>query len=159
MVTHDNDMAQRVDRTIIIADGEIIEEHLIKIFPSFSQQQLIRASSDLKKERHSAGAVIIRQGGAVDRFYIVTGGDLEMTAETAGGTETIISRLGKGQYFGELGLLQGEVSPVSVRVVLDGKAELAYLTAADFKKLLDESESTRSEIEAASQQLMRKIKK
>ena len=41
MVTHDKDQARRVTRTIVIADGEIIEQYLSQAFPSLSQEQLI----------------------------------------------------------------------------------------------------------------------
>ena len=41
MVTHDGDLAKRVKRTIIIADGEIIEGYLTNTFPDLTQNQLV----------------------------------------------------------------------------------------------------------------------
>ncbi|MFC2015055.1 ATP-binding cassette domain-containing protein [Chloroflexota bacterium] len=159
MVTHDNDLAQRVKRTIIIADGEIIEEQLLKVFSSLSQQQLVWTSARLKKERQPAGTTVIRQGQEVDKFHIVTEGELEMTVQTADGTEKVISRLEKGQYFGEMSLIQGGPSPVSVRVTPEGDAETVFLTADEFNQLIIESEKTKSEIQTVSQQRMTEIKK
>ena len=52
MVTHDGDLAKRVKRTIIIADGEIIEEYLTRTFPDLTQQQLIWTTSRLKLEKY-----------------------------------------------------------------------------------------------------------
>ena len=48
MVTHDGDLAKRVKRTIIIADGEIIEEFLTKSFPDLTQSQLIQTTARIK---------------------------------------------------------------------------------------------------------------
>jgi len=159
MVTHDNDLAKRVKRTIIIADGEIIEENLVQIFPSLTQQQLIWASSSLYKERHEAGTVIIRQGNFSDRFCIVTGGSLEIVVKTTGEEEIVLSRLEKGQYFGEQSLVRDEVSPYSVRVSAEDDVDLAILDADDFKRLLNESESTKKEIESTIKQRMNEINK
>ncbi len=45
MVTHDGDQARRVRRTIVIADGEIIEEYLAKTFPTLTREQLVWVTS------------------------------------------------------------------------------------------------------------------
>ena len=68
MVTHDSDQAKRVKRTIIIADGEIIEEYLARTFPSLTQEQLIWTTSKLQPQKYSAGSVIIQEGERADKF-------------------------------------------------------------------------------------------
>ena len=62
MVTHDHDLARRVSRTVMVSDGEIIEEYLARAFPRLTEQQLVRATRQLQSERHAAGAVIMREG-------------------------------------------------------------------------------------------------
>src|SRR5690606_34296965 len=42
MVTHDDDLARRVNRTIVIADGEIVNEWLVKALPTLSQELLVK---------------------------------------------------------------------------------------------------------------------
>lgn len=151
MVTHDNDLAQRVKRTIIIVDGEIIEEYLLQTFTSLTQQQLVWTSARLKKDRQPAGTVIIRQGDQTERFYIVIRGYVEMTL-SAGGKESMVCHIGEGQYFGELGLVNGGGSPVSIRVPDEADTEMVYLEADDFQKLLNDSKPTRQEIESIIKQ-------
>ena len=51
MVTHDNDLAKRVTRTIILSDGEIIEQYLAKTFPALDEDQLIWATRRLQARR------------------------------------------------------------------------------------------------------------
>ena len=147
MVTHDNDLAQRVKRTIMIVDGEIIEEYLLQTFTSLTQQQLVWTSARLRKDRQPAGTVMIHQGGQTKRFYIVVRGYVEMTV-SAGGKESVVCRVGEGQYFGELGLVNGGVSPVSIRVPDEADTEMVYLEADDFQKLINDSQPTRQEIES-----------
>ena len=85
MVTHDHDLAERVKRTIIIADGEIIEEHLTKTFPSLTQADLIWTTSKLTRERFAPGTIIVHQDEPAKRLYIVTRGKAEAIVKTPRG--------------------------------------------------------------------------
>ena len=62
MVTHDRDLAERVTRTVIISDGEIIEEYLAKVFPGLTEQQLVQAMRQLDRQTFPPGATVIREG-------------------------------------------------------------------------------------------------
>ena len=48
MVTHDHDLARRATRTVILSDGEVIEEYLAKTFPTLNEAQLIAATRSLE---------------------------------------------------------------------------------------------------------------
>src|SRR5512136_2024274 len=52
MVTHDADKAKRVQRAVVVSDGEIIEEYLARTFSSLTTDQLIRATRNLAPARH-----------------------------------------------------------------------------------------------------------
>ena len=71
-------------------------------------------------------AVIARQGGPADKFFIVVDGELEVTREEAGTTETVAT-LGPGDLFGEMAILFDKPRGTSARatkptklLVLDG---------------------------------------
>jgi ABC-type lipoprotein export system ATPase subunit len=155
MVTHDSDQAKRVKRTIIIADGEIIEEYLAKTFPSLNQQQLIWATSKLQPQRVSRGAVIIQRGEHPDKFYIVTKGHVEVILQARDGQEITVSRIERGQYFGEIGLMRGDVSMATVRAGADSDVEVASLDRDNFNRLIRESEDTKEEIDRVAQERLR----
>jgi len=74
MVTHDSDLAKRVKRTIIMSDGEIIEEYLSKTFPALDNRQLVWITSQLHPQKYPAGSVIVPAGEVSDKLYIVTRG-------------------------------------------------------------------------------------
>ena len=78
MVTHDRDLARRVTRTVVISDGEIIEEYLAKTFPMLTEGQLKEVTRNLEPEKHAPGAVILRQGMTPDKFYLITKGRVEV---------------------------------------------------------------------------------
>lgn len=156
MVTHDGDQAKRVKRTIIIADGEIIEEYLSRTFPSLTQQQLIWVTSKLQPRRYPAGSVIIRKGEPADRFYIVTKGQVEVILHAPDGQEFTVSRIDSGQYFGEIALMNGGVSMATVRAAAGSDVEVAALERESFTRLITESGATKEEIDRVAHERLRK---
>jgi ABC-type lipoprotein export system ATPase subunit len=146
MVTHDSDQARRVNRTIIIADGEIIERYVSHAFPSLSQEQLIWVTSQLKPQKFSPGTVIIKKGEAVEKLYIVTKGYVEVVLPSSDGQEIVVSKVTANQYFGEVALLNGGISPTTFRAAAEAEVEVATLERDVFKKLVEESAATRQEI-------------
>src|SRR5574341_1266032 len=62
MVTHDPDLARRVERTIKLSDGEIIEESIGQALPTLTEEQLIEATRGVVPIVCPAGTVIIREG-------------------------------------------------------------------------------------------------
>jgi ABC-type lipoprotein export system ATPase subunit len=159
MVTHDGDQARRVKRTIVIADGEIIEEYLSRTFPSLTQPQLVWVTSKLKQEKYPPGSVIIQKGEAADKFFIVTKGYVEVHLHIPGGQELVVSRVESGQYFGEVALLHGGPRMVTIRAAPDTDVEVAVLNKSDFNQLVGESRATRKQIDGVAQERLRIITK
>ncbi|MBN1584723.1 MAG: ATP-binding cassette domain-containing protein [Anaerolineae bacterium] len=142
MVTHDNDLAERVTRTLIISDGEIIEEYLAEAFPALTEEQLIWATRNLELQQFAPGEVIIEQGAPHEDFYLVTRGHVEVRLNTANGQEFLVDRLGIGQYFGEIALLRGVASTATVRAAPDAPVRVAALDRETFTNLIGQSELT-----------------
>ena len=152
LVTHDGDQARRVKRTIVIADGEIIEEYLSRTFPSLTQPQLVWVTSKLKQEKYLPGSVIIQKGEAADKFFIVTKGYVEVHLHIPGGQELVVSRVESGQYFGEVALLHGGPRMVTICAAPDTDVEVAVLNKSDFDQLVGESRATRKQIDGVAQE-------
>jgi ABC-type lipoprotein export system ATPase subunit len=159
MVTHDGEQARRVKRTIVIADGEIIEEYLSRTFPSLTQPQLVWVTSKLKQEKYPPGSVIIQKGEAADRFFIVTKGYVEVHLHVPGGQELVVSRVESGQYFGEIALLHGGPRMVTIRAAPDTDVEVAVLSKSDFNQLVGESKTIKKQLDGVAQERLRIIAK
>jgi len=155
MVTHDGDQARRVKRTIVIADGEIIEEYLARTFPSLTQPQLIWATSKFRQKKYPPGSVIIQKGELPDKFYIVTKGYVEVHLRVPSGQELVVSRIDSGQYFGEVALLHGGASMATVRAAPDSDVEVAALNREDFNQLISESKVTKKQIDRVAQERLK----
>ncbi|MCB8945628.1 MAG: ATP-binding cassette domain-containing protein [Ardenticatenaceae bacterium] len=152
MVTHDQDLAKRVSRTIIIADGEIIDEYLAKTFTAIQEKKLIEASRKLEPQTFNPGQVIINQGDHPDKFYIITKGYAEVLLQEPDGQQIVIARLQHGQYFGEIGLLRGGTRIATVRASFDSGVEVVALDKETFEELVGESPITREELDRIAHQ-------
>jgi ABC-type lipoprotein export system ATPase subunit len=152
MVTHDQDLAKRVTRTIIIADGEIIDEYLARTFTAIQEKKLIEATRKLEPQSVGPGQIIIHQGEHSDKFYIITKGFAEVLLQEPDGQQIVVARLQHGQYFGEIGLLRGGTRIATVRASLDSGVEVVALDKETFEELVGESAVTREELDRVADQ-------
>lgn len=143
MVTHDGDLAKRVKRTVLLSDGEIIDEYLAKTFPALGEKQLLDAMHKLEPVTYAPGTVILRQGEAADRFYIITQGKVDVLLRS----DLVVATMGKGQYFGEIELMHGGTNVATVRAGLESGVQVAALDRETFSALVAESKAAEEAIQ------------
>jgi ABC-type lipoprotein export system ATPase subunit len=151
MVTHDPSLTERTSRTIIITDGELVNETVAKSLPLLSHRQMQEVTRNLEHFTYQPGSTILQQGQHVDYFFMVEQGVVEVvlcTNQEPGlpykqkQKDTHIARLGPGQFFGEIELLQGGESIACIRAATNGPVELVALHRDPFVKLLGDSPLT-----------------
>ena len=147
MVTHDRDLARRATRTVILSDGAVIEEYLAKTFPTLTEAQLIEATRSLEPVKYSPGAVILQQGAAPDRFYLITRGRVEVVLPEADGQEIVATTMIKGQYFGEVELRRGGHNIATIRADPVMGVEVAAFDRAAFESLIAASAAVHDAID------------
>jgi ABC-type lipoprotein export system ATPase subunit len=139
MVTHDSSLARRVSRTVILADGEIVNEYLAQALPSLTPQQMLEASRKAQAITFPPGATVIHEGTQGDHFYIITSGAAEVALKREGGTDVIAALMTPGQCFGEISLFSGSRTQASVRAVPETGLDVLALDRETFTGLMAES--------------------
>ncbi len=142
LVTHDPSFTKRTQQTVILSDGEIIDEAVARALPLLDHPQMLAATHQAKKQLFPPGSTIIRQGEPVDYFFMVASGEVDVILSNAECPEMCLARLGPGQFFGEVELTQGRNSVASVRAGENGPVELALLEREQFAQLLRGSPPT-----------------
>jgi CRP-like cAMP-binding protein len=99
-----------------------------------------------------AKATIMSRDEHVENFFMIHKGEVEVVLQDRKQTETIISRLKPGEFFGEIELLRGGKSIANVRASADGPVELLTIKREDFKRVMDESPITAEAIAKIVQQ-------
>ena len=154
MVTHDQDLAKRATRTVIISDGQIIEEYLAHAFPSLNEDQLVEATRGMDLRKLLPGTVIVQEGRPPDSFYLVTKGEVEVVLPTGKDHEVVVTRLHSGQYFGEVELLRGGANIATIRAAPESGVEVGVLDRSLFEHLVAGSAPMRAQIDQVAQQRM-----
>jgi CRP/FNR family cyclic AMP-dependent transcriptional regulator len=109
----------------------------LPLFATFSPEQLRAFAPMITRRSAPRGTAIMHEGDAIDSLYIVISGRLKVTMGEADGKETILSILGAGEFFGEMGLIDD--NPRSASVVAIEACELLAVTRQAFRKCLVEN--------------------
>jgi len=117
-----------------------ISTHLAVALPVLSAEAARGLASGIDLVRYPPGQEIIRQGEPADKFYIIARGRVEIVNQDPSGRDILLAERGPGEFFGEIGLLQGGSRTATVRSVSD--VELLELGRPGFESLIANSPPT-----------------
>ena len=109
----------------------------VPLFASFPEDQLRMLATVVTRRSAPRSTTIMAGGDATDSLYIILSGRLKVMMSDADGKEVILSILGAGEFFGEMGLIDDE--PRSASVVSIEPCELLAVAKRDFRKSLAEN--------------------
>lgn len=109
----------------------------VPLFAGLDEQQLKVLARAIVRKNVGRNARIIGAGDPTDSLYIVINGRLKVLMSDEQGREVILSILGPGEFFGEMGLLDD--SPRSASVVALEACELLAISKTEFKRSLAEN--------------------
>ncbi|MDP9233067.1 MAG: MFS transporter [Actinomycetota bacterium] len=96
--------------------GRVEELGRLSIFAGAPRQTLETIASVMTEESAEPGTDVIREGDPADDFFVVRDGELDVVAVGEMGTSPRkVNSLRPGDYFGEIGLLEGIPRTASVR--------------------------------------------
>ncbi|HUA85023.1 MAG TPA: cyclic nucleotide-binding domain-containing protein [Bryobacteraceae bacterium] len=128
-----------------------LEDHLrsVPIFSSLTSEFIDSLRDQVELVRFSKGDVICRQGEMADAFYLIRIGFVKVSESHPQG-ELVLAYLGRGQYFGEIGLL-GQGFRIATCTALD-HVEVVRIQAADFHRMMEAFPGVREKLDAVAQQ-------
>jgi uncharacterized membrane protein len=102
----------------------------VPLFASLDDETARALRSLLDAEERPAGSPLFRVGDAGDRMYLIESGRVRIHLLDADGDDVTLAELARGDFFGEMALLDGKARSASATVVED--ARLAVLPREDF---------------------------
>ncbi len=122
-----------------------LEDHLrsVPMFTALSAEFIEVLRNKVELVRVGQGEVICRQGEEADSFYLVRQGFVKVSEPHPGG-ELVLAYLGRGGYFGEIGLL-GEGRRTATCTALD-HVELVRIHAEEFNRMVEEFPQVRGSL-------------
>ena len=101
----------------------------LPLFARISKRRLRKIASLAQVEEFSPGAIVVETGQASNAFYLILGGRAKVIGKSR-------RTLGIGDYFGEMGLIDGE--PRSATIAAEGELQVMKLPRRPFLKLLNQ---------------------
>lgn len=129
-------------------------EHLgaVPLFERLGQRELQRLGQLADEIEVGVGEVLAEQGRVGHDFFIVLDGHV-----TVLDGDQPIAHLGRGDFFGEIALLDGRPRTATVRA--DGITRLLVLAHREFHSLMDEFPDVRAAVMAAVANRLRKLER
>ena len=109
----------------------------VPVFSCLSEKHLEQLSRIAVTRAFPRDTIIFHEGDYADAFYLILEGKVKVALGNEDGKEIIISLLKRGQYFGELALIDDEtrsariVAMTACRVALFGRAAFYQLIKAE----------------------------
>ena len=98
---------------------------------------------ELQSVEVESGAVVVRQGGPADKFFIVVDGELEVEREEDGAT-TKVATLGPGRLFGEISILRDTPRTATIKATRPSK--LLVMERDEFRDVVAQALGTTAQI-------------
>jgi CRP-like cAMP-binding protein len=122
-----------------------LETHLATAIPELELDDLRRMLAEFTVREYAAGDLIITQGDAPDGFHIICQGDVVVERALPSGAVTKAAELGPGQFFGEIGILQGQPRGASIRAI-SALVKTMWIGREEFSRLVMQSPGSRNRI-------------
>ena len=105
------------------------------LLASLDDEERRRVLATARRRSFARGEVLVREGDPSDSLHLVAAGRLAVRVSTSDGDNATINLLGRGDYFGELSLLDGQPPTRSATIVALEPAETLSLSAGEFREL------------------------
>ena len=131
-----------------VPDPKVDRLARVPLFAAISKRDLEFVASRIDEMSLKSGQTLIREGQPTESFFILESGHVQVTR--AGKPA---ARLGPGDFFGEIGML--DRGPATATVVTDGPVEAMVLSHAQFRDAIKGNDSLALQVIAAMAQRLR----
>jgi CRP-like cAMP-binding protein/Fe-S-cluster-containing dehydrogenase component/ferredoxin len=124
-----------------------LDDHLrsVPMFASLSPEFIEILRNKVELVRYTKGDVICAQGDVADSFYLIRLGFVKVSEPHPGG-DLVLAYLGRGGYFGEIGLLGGGIRTATC-TALD-HVELVRIHGEEFHQMVEQFPAIRGSLES-----------
>lgn len=124
----------------------VTELQQLSLFRAADTDFLQTIAGALQVERHETGDVLVAEGEAGDKFYLVAEGTVDVSITGSRGQTLRVNVIGRGGYFGEAALLSGEPRNATVTVLTP--STFLTLSRPQFEALIGSNTALQASMQA-----------
>jgi putative peptide zinc metalloprotease protein len=128
------DIRFRLERGWRVEAAQLIDR--LPMFDDVPEEGLSELAGRVRLRTIHSGRPVVRQGERATAFYVVRSGTLQIVEEDSEGNDHALRTLGRGEAFGELGLVRGTPRAVTVRALEE--SQVFEINKGAFEQLLAE---------------------
>lgn len=117
-------------------DSKVESLRQVPLLSSLADQDLREIIHISRQKSYAKGDVIINQGDQGNLLFVLLSGSVKVSLIDSHGKEIIIRMLYKGNFFGEMSLLDGQIRSTTVTAIEDTEALVIYRD--QFKRLIQQ---------------------
>jgi energy-coupling factor transporter ATP-binding protein EcfA2 len=152
MVTHDASLASRTDRSMILSDGELVNEWVAKAFPAIPHPRMLWLSHQLQPLHFAPGQTAGLRSGAEAGLFLITSGRLEISLNHGRRAVEPPIQLGAGDYLSKLELQSAGDLLADLRAGPEEPLEVLALPGSGFDRWMQEADRDRERLQQAAEQ-------
>ena len=124
-----------MDTEITISD-KILHLKEIELFEGLSVSEFAAVASITEEVVYPLGEIVIQEGDTGETMYLIVSGEVTVTKDQGEGPQLELARIGAGNYFGEMALVDDIVRSATVRT--EQESRLLVLHKQEFKEIVRE---------------------
>ncbi len=155
MVTHDGSLAKRTSRSMIISDGELVNEWVTRAFPWLSHLRMLWLTHHLQERSLAPGAALSMEGSNPAGFYLVTDGQVEVVLNHGRRRDANTPRLFPGDVISRLDLQAAGDDVTGFEAAGTEALSVLALQESDFEHWMQEAPADRESIQQLTYQRLR----
>lgn len=131
-----------------VPDPKVDRLAKVPLFAALGKRELQFLASRVDEVSLQPSQTLIREGQPTESFFILTSGSVQVTRKGKPA-----ARLGPGDFFGEIGML--DQGPATATVVTEGPVETMVLSHVQFRDAIKANESLALQVIAAMAERLR----
>jgi putative ABC transport system ATP-binding protein len=152
MVTHDSSLAKRTSRSMILSDGELVNEWVGRAFPQLSHTRMLWLTHHLQELSLAPGTPLFKGVGGPASFYLVTGGQVEVVLNHGRRRDAATPRLRPGDAISRLDLQVAGNDVAALEAAGPDPLQVLVLEETDFDRWMQDAPGDREGMQLIARQ-------
>jgi putative ABC transport system ATP-binding protein len=143
MVTHDSSLAKRTSRSMVLSDGELVNEWVARVLPQLPHGRMLWLTHHLQEQSLAPGAALFQDAPSRASFYLITHGQVDVVLNHGRRRDANTPRLLPGEAISRLDLQVVGVEVAGLEAAGPEPVQVLALQEQDFDRWMQDAPSDR----------------